>query len=404
MMTESAEGLITEALKSYNNDKNFLNIMLEHNRSKYPNSGAGEGFGSELFSRTINLLNQATELDKDNWQIYLLLYRVFKDKSFLGNGHWDENLLVSSSEAFEKYIQLRISNTSVDDMQSESTTLLSSTEKYYHLLLQRLIEGTGTTKIDSMYSLSNFLDVVDEPSKIQILMTFVNLLKEIDDDIRYNSSKLLVNSSPLPQSVEESLISLLNYGGNPKTKINAVWILGKHKSVKCVEHVYKLLHTQEFEFLQVAATAIGRIGSKDSIPELIQLALKGDKLLTKRAIWSLGELCATEAVNEILSFTKHESYRVYCEAFRALLKIGKTNITTISPKLVTAYSFINQNLLSLIQSRPVLGASRFYISSWATLPNNQVVIDFGDGHIIGYAIFELTDIQENPVKLLMEKI
>lgn len=153
-MSNDYESLFIEAIKSYNDDRAFLHSMQEFYRNKYPGTCAGEGTHQWLFDNTINLLNEALKLNPGSWQVYLLLSKALKDKSYLGEGCWDDKLLSQSAEYYQRYLELTTSEIAVSiDSSSDSNMVFSSLERYFQKLINETANKTAEQKL-TLYTYS----------------------------------------------------------------------------------------------------------------------------------------------------------------------------------------------------------------------------------------------------------
>jgi len=283
--------------------------------------------------------------------------------------------------------------------------LTSSVENQFTLLLKLIeTEVSIEEKVNTLYFLSNLYGIIEESAKNLYELLLVKLIKDENEKVRFHSAKILSNLPTILSNTENLLIDNLGFGNDPIVKMNCVWVLGKREIERAVDAIQHLIEESvELDLIRVSATALGRIKDKKSIPVLIKLFHIGDRLITKRVLWALGEIGSLDVVGDIVTFVDGDDYRIYNEAFRSLLKICRSPLSAhVSPDIIKSVNYIQNNITSLVKSEPH-GAYRFMVDQFAILPNNRLLVSFSDGHLLAYAIFTVNDSEEPPVKLILEK-
>jgi len=286
-------------------------------------------------------------------------------------------------------------------------SLTSSVESQFTLLLKLIeTEVSLEEKINTLYFLSNLYSIIEESSKKLYELLLVNLIiKDDNENVRYHSAKILSNLPTIFDNTENLLIDTLGFENDPIIKMNCVWVLGKRKIERAVDAIHHLIQKSvELNLLRVSATALGRIKDRKSIPVLVKLFHIGDKLITRRVLWALGEIGSLDVVDEIVNFVDGDDYRIYDEAFQSLLKICRSPLSAnVSPEMIESVNYIQNNITSLVKSKPH-GAYRFMVDQFAILPNGILLVSFTDGHLLAYAMFAINASEEEPpVRLILEK-
>lgn len=113
----------------------------------------------------------------------------------------------------------------------------------------------------------------------------------------------------------------------------AALLIGKIKHRGNYEVLIKLLKTDEHRSVRAAAAkALGALGDKRAIPELI-VSLQDERSVRAAAISSLGDLRAVEAQDHLISFLDDGDVNIVLYAIRALSKLGKDGAKAV-PKLI----------------------------------------------------------------------
>lgn len=188
-----------------------------------------------------------------------------------------------------------------------------------------------TDNLHLQANIAHSLTAIDDSSAVKPLCDLLSHTNpDITPDIAMTSARIL--SRMTDAGIEREVFN--RFKQNHEINAPAAYILGQKKFVNAIPDIRTRLKDTTETGQDEMAVALGWMEDRESIPLLIKIAKRKNKLGASGAIWSLGHLKAEKAIEFLCSILKKQDRQLTGPAVFALGEIGDPS--TVKP-LINLY-------------------------------------------------------------------